>query len=1291
MTPAQLASESENFLSFFTRQENYFRQYSIYAESFQTYVNAYDGLFDCDKKIQTLFGEALERIKSSLPSTMCAKLSSLKDALLVPLLHLFSLSQLVEAQRKVVAHYLAFQNSLHNVSDFSMNGTVSAPKTKEMKEAKFQSEFTLLLVRVCKALRTFVPSILAPAIGIELAAERVEQIGVAILYMHPATPQTFYVGERAVLISLTDHLIVCRLSDPCTLTIAGNYRYDSLSFFKLGDYLTRYPACPSKRLIRLHFIKNRGADGLQTESTLAFSMFTAQDHAAWCSLFSSKLSQVILKNNQEINGIAGDKPVVKSLYGVPLQTIAAEQSAVYPTLHIPFLLQIIMRNIFLRGMCEEGIARLAGTSAVVKEFTDHVEKNQISFSAYTPFDLFSVLKKFMDQLPEPLLTSALVNEWVALNDITDDQEKLWKAKTLLTRLPVENYNILKEYLFLLYQITLSKNVNKMSPSNLALVAVPFLLKTRDTQVGEVDMIQFMKQQSDLGLYLIDNYKTLFPYSFVRQVGPDDPALYTRIYFNKKLYPSKSPLVDIQVHNKKLYALDKEGTLVCYTLPELHFEGQCTLGKNEPLGFFFSSDFIYIVTKESVTSYSVGDVKLAESDVKSVAPKPVIMHETAIKMFYFDEGSSQLYIVKDDKVIYYDLSGKSRRSDKKKSSKKEAERGISSPEKQKKFTINVTQEVTENPAESPKLKANSSETKNDPASQENAAFKQSNGDDSAKAGSNASSNAEKDEDINVESCGESNNDSDSETDAESVRGEDAANEARDHSTERSAETPGMDVAKNDQDSEQSAAADSLSATQLSVDNSSCTSGTEASIQERNSSPMVPTGIAEDPKKPPTQSKDMTKCSSLGRANGKREKAMNEELEKEKDKKKSEKKSEKKEGEKKGKEKKEGKEENSKKDGKETGKKAKREKSNGHFREASDIGKAEIKLPKARLVPSRSFDGVSKGLSLKGLAESSMSFSDTRSEAYQYKKDQKERRHGSTKERDDEKKTDEKKKRRRRGDEPQSLHGSTTLMRLSGMVHGAVSALRVIGGAVWIGTEDGEVLRMEDGRCVARRHVHEDCVHDIVEVAGNVWTCARDATVGVLTQGGELQRRMLAHFGAVGKILPFSDAVLTLGDETHLWGTQGDYRGCIFGIFTDAVTSAVTSRGNGMTRLFMCSKDGSLVEMDYFDSAIQQMPTTQKQVSLSMIVAQTFSVLASPFALQSVNQENDLRPIALCTATPHRITKSHAKTITGQADIAPSAAMRNRYTSMLSSQIVGKRAILKRVDVQQQQQQSEPSAK
>lgn len=94
-----------------------------------------------------------------------------------------------------------------------------------------------------------------------------------------------------------------------------------------------------------------------------------------------------------------------------------------------------------------------------------------------PHTAASLLKKFLKQLPEPLLTWHLYDRFMAVANLSPP-DRTKELRALVAQLPVENRELLYRFNSLLSAIAARAPVNKMTAANLATVVGPTVLYAR---------------------------------------------------------------------------------------------------------------------------------------------------------------------------------------------------------------------------------------------------------------------------------------------------------------------------------------------------------------------------------------------------------------------------------------------------------------------------------------------------------------------------------------------------------------------------------------------------------------------------------------------------------------------------------------------------------------------------------------------------------------------------------------------------------------------------------------------
>ncbi|KAI0255798.1 hypothetical protein BJV78DRAFT_1273337 [Lactifluus subvellereus] len=128
---------------------------------------------------------------------------------------------------------------------------------------------------------------------------------------------------------------------------------------------------------------------------------------------------------------------------------------------------------------EEGIYRLSGSSAVIKNLKDKFNAEGDmdllrSDEYWDPHAIAGLLKSYFRDLPSSILTRELHMRFLSVMDLVNPQERITELSHLIAILPVANYSLLRALTAHLISIVQNANVNKMTMRNVGIVFSPTL-------------------------------------------------------------------------------------------------------------------------------------------------------------------------------------------------------------------------------------------------------------------------------------------------------------------------------------------------------------------------------------------------------------------------------------------------------------------------------------------------------------------------------------------------------------------------------------------------------------------------------------------------------------------------------------------------------------------------------------------------------------------------------------------------------------------------------------------------
>ncbi|XP_038555590.1 rho GTPase-activating protein 17b isoform X3 [Micropterus salmoides] len=129
------------------------------------------------------------------------------------------------------------------------------------------------------------------------------------------------------------------------------------------------------------------------------------------------------------------------------------------------------------GMKEEGLFRIAAGASKLKKLKAALDcsTSQLEEFYSDPHAVAGALKSYLRELPEPLMTFGLYNEWTQASNVSDPDKRLQALWVTCDHLPKTHKANLRYLVKFLAKLAQDSEVNKMTPSNIAIVLGPNLL------------------------------------------------------------------------------------------------------------------------------------------------------------------------------------------------------------------------------------------------------------------------------------------------------------------------------------------------------------------------------------------------------------------------------------------------------------------------------------------------------------------------------------------------------------------------------------------------------------------------------------------------------------------------------------------------------------------------------------------------------------------------------------------------------------------------------------------------
>ncbi|XP_048080542.1 rho GTPase-activating protein 17 isoform X6 [Ursus arctos] len=174
-----------------------------------------------------------------------------------------------------------------------------------------------------------------------------------------------------------------------------------------------------------------------------------------------------------------DKWAEKPAFGTPLEE-HLKRSGREIALPIEACVMLLLET----GMKEEGLFRIGAGASKLKKLKAALDCSTSHLDEFysDPHAVAGALKSYLRELPEPLMTFNLYEEWTQVASVQDQDKKLQDLWRTCQKLPPQNFVNFRYLIKFLAKLAQTSDVNKMTPSNIAIVLGPNLLwaKTEGT-------------------------------------------------------------------------------------------------------------------------------------------------------------------------------------------------------------------------------------------------------------------------------------------------------------------------------------------------------------------------------------------------------------------------------------------------------------------------------------------------------------------------------------------------------------------------------------------------------------------------------------------------------------------------------------------------------------------------------------------------------------------------------------------------------------------------------------------
>ncbi|XP_045077406.1 rho GTPase-activating protein 44-like isoform X3 [Coregonus clupeaformis] len=166
---------------------------------------------------------------------------------------------------------------------------------------------------------------------------------------------------------------------------------------------------------------------------------------------------------------------------------ALEEHLTISSREIAFPIEACVTMLLECGMQEEGLFRVAPSASKLKKLKASLDCGVMDVQEYSadPHAIAGALKSYLRELPEPLMTSELYEDWIQASNIQDMDKRLQALLAACEKLPTDNFNNFRYLIKFLAKLGEYQDSNKMTPGNMAIVLGPNLLWTHSNESGNM--------------------------------------------------------------------------------------------------------------------------------------------------------------------------------------------------------------------------------------------------------------------------------------------------------------------------------------------------------------------------------------------------------------------------------------------------------------------------------------------------------------------------------------------------------------------------------------------------------------------------------------------------------------------------------------------------------------------------------------------------------------------------------------------------------------------------------------
>uniref|UniRef100_A0A8C5BWW2 Myosin IXb n=1 Tax=Gadus morhua TaxID=8049 RepID=A0A8C5BWW2_GADMO len=179
-----------------------------------------------------------------------------------------------------------------------------------------------------------------------------------------------------------------------------------------------------------------------------------------------------------------------------------------PAQPVPQVLEMLLVYVEMNGLDTEGIYRKSGSACRARELHQILETNPetASLENYPIHTITGLVKRWLRELPEPLMTFNLYNDFLHAAELPEKSERIRAIYQKVDELPESNYSTLERLIFHLVKVAKEEVHNRMTASSLAIVFAPCIMRSPDADDPFLGMKDVNKTTQCVEVLIMEQFR-----------------------------------------------------------------------------------------------------------------------------------------------------------------------------------------------------------------------------------------------------------------------------------------------------------------------------------------------------------------------------------------------------------------------------------------------------------------------------------------------------------------------------------------------------------------------------------------------------------------------------------------------------------------------------------------------------------------------------------------------------------------------------------------------------------------